>query len=54
MITFKKREIIYRPYEPVMKFIVDIVLIICAAYLFVMAFFTNVNVVGHSMNETLN
>lgn len=38
MITFKKREIIYRPYEPVMKFIVDIVLIICAAYLFVMAF----------------
>lgn len=54
MITFKKREIIYRPYEPVMKFIVDIVLIICAAYLFVMAFFTNVNVVGHSMNDTLN
>jgi len=54
MITFKKREIIYRPYEPVMKFIVDIVLIICAAYLLVMAFFTNVSVVGHSMNDTLN
>lgn len=53
MITFKKREIIYRPYEPVLKFIVDIVMIICAAYLFVMAFFNNTSIVGHSMNDTL-
>lgn len=53
MITFKKREIIYRPYEPVLKFVVDIVMIVCIAYLFIMAFFNNTKIVGHSMNNTL-
>ncbi len=53
MITFKKREIIYRPYEPIVKFAADIVMIICAAYLLVMAFFNNTKIVGHSMNDTL-
>lgn len=53
MITFKKREIIYRPYEPVVKLIVDLIMIVCAAYLLVVAFFDSTKVVGHSMNNTL-
>ncbi len=53
MITFKKREIIYRPYEPVLKMIVDIIMIICFAYLFVLAFFNKTTVTGHSMNNTM-
>lgn len=53
MITFKKREIIYRPHEPIVKLIVDMIMIICAAYLLVTFFFDNTQVVGHSMNDTL-
>lgn len=54
MITFKKREIIYRPYEPVMKLIVDLIMIVCAAYLLVISFLDHTQVVGHSMNNTLS
>lgn len=53
MITFKKKEIIYRPYEPIMKLISDLIMIICAAYLLVTSFFSNTTIVGHSMNDTL-
>lgn len=53
MITFKKREIIFRPYEPIVKFIVDIVMIICFAYLLVIFFFDHTTIAGHSMNDTL-
>lgn len=53
MITFKKREIIYRPYEPVVKLIVDMIMIVCVAYLLVIAFFDSTQVAGHSMNDTL-
>ena len=53
MITFKKREIIYRPYEPIVKLIVDMIMIICVAYLLVIAFFDSTQVAGHSMNDTL-
>lgn len=54
MITFKKREIIYRPYEIVVKTIVDIIVIICIAFLTVTFFFDNTTITGHSMNDTLN
>ncbi|MCM1308545.1 MAG: signal peptidase I [Butyrivibrio sp.] len=53
MITFKKREIIYRPHEPIVKLIVDMIMIVCAAYLLVIAFFDSTQVAGHSMNNTL-
>lgn len=53
MITFKKKEIIYRPYEPIMKLISDLIMIICTAYLLVTSFFSNTTIVGHSMNDTL-
>lgn len=53
MISFRKREIIYRPYEPVLKTIVDLIVIICLAYLFVPAFFHRMTVAGNSMNMTL-
>lgn len=53
MITFKKREIVYRPYEPFLKLAVDIIMIICFAYLLITFFFSNMNVSGHSMNDTL-
>lgn len=53
MMSFKRREIIYRPYEPILKTVVDLVLIICFTYLFVISFFDKVTVVGHSMNDTL-
>lgn len=53
MVTFKKREVIYRPYEFVLKTIVDVIMIVCATYLIMMAFFTNATITGHSMNNTL-
>lgn len=53
MITFKKREIVYRPYETVIKTIVDLILIVCAAFLLVTFFFDNTTISGHSMNNTL-
>lgn len=53
MVTFKKREIIYRPYEPVVKLIVDVIMVICIAFLLVTAFMDNTQVVGYSMNNTL-
>ncbi len=53
MITFKKREIIYRPYEPFVKLAVDMIMIVCVAYLLVVAFFDSTKVAGHSMNNTL-
>lgn len=54
MVTFKKREYIYRPYQIILKLAVDIVIIICATYLVMNAFFTNIVITGHSMNNTLN
>ena len=54
MITFKKREIIYRPYEVVVKTIVDVIVIVCMAFLVVTFFFDNTTITGHSMNATLN
>ena len=53
MVTFKKKEIIYRPYEPVLKLIVDVIMIICVTYLIVVSFFNHTTVSGHSMNNTL-
>ena len=53
MVTFKKREVVYRPYETVLKLIVDVLMIVCATYLIMMAFFTNTTITGHSMNNTL-
>ncbi|MGN0375832.1 MAG: signal peptidase I [Butyrivibrio sp.] len=53
MITFKKREIIYRPYEAVIKIIADLVVIVCAAFLMITFLFDNTTVSGHSMNNTL-
>lgn len=53
MITFKKREIIYRPYEPYLKLIVDIAMIVCAAYLLTVSFFHSTKVSGYSMEGTL-
>lgn len=38
MVGFKKREIVYRPFEIVFKIITDIVMIICFTYLIVIAF----------------
>lgn len=52
-VQFKKREIIYRPYEPVVKTIVDVIMIICAAFLFVLAFFHKTTIEGNSMSDTL-
>ncbi len=54
MITFKKRDIVYRPYELIMKIVVDTIMIICITYLIVVAFWGKVSIVGHSMNDTLN
>lgn len=54
MITFKKREIIYRPHEVVIKTIVDLIVIVCIAFLMVTFFFDNTTITGHSMNATLN
>ncbi len=54
MITFKKREIIYRPHEVVVKIIVDVIVIVCLAFLTVTFFFDNTTITGHSMNATLN
>lgn len=54
MITFNKREIIYRPYESIIKTIVDLIIIVCAAFLFVTFLFDNTTISGHSMNATLS
>ena len=54
MVTFKKKEIIYRPYETVLKTIVDVIMIVCMTYLIVVSFFNRTTVSGHSMNNTLN
>lgn len=54
MITFKKREIIYRPHEVVVKIIVDVIVVVCMAFLTVTFFFDNTTITGHSMNATLN
>ena len=43
MITFKKREIIYRPHEVIIKTIVDIAVIVCMAFLVVTFFFDNIS-----------
>ena len=53
MISFKKREILYRPHEPIIKAIVDIIVIVCAAFLMINFFFDNTSITGHSMNNTL-
>ena len=53
MVTFKRREIIYHPYEQYLKLVVDLIMIICIAYLIVMLFFTHTTVVGYSMNDSL-
>ena len=53
MISFKKREILYRPHEAIIKAIVDIIVIICAAFLMINFFFDNTTITGHSMNNTL-
>lgn len=53
MITFKKKEIIYRPYEIVLRTAVNVVMIICVTYLIMVTFFQNTTVSGHSMNNTL-
>lgn len=53
-VTFKKREIIYRPYEPVVKTIVDLVMIICLAFLMVLALTHKTTVDGNSMSPKLN
>lgn len=54
MITFKKREIIYRPHEFILKTIVDLIVVVCAAFLFVTFFMDNATITGHSMNDTLS
>lgn len=54
MVTFKKKEIIYRPYETVLKTVVDVIMIVCLTYLIVVSFFNRTTVSGHSMNNTLN
>ena len=54
MVTFKKKEIIYRLYETVLKTIVDVIMIVCMTYLIVVSFFNRTTVSGHSMNNTLN
>ena len=53
MVTFKKKEIIYRPYEPYLKLAVDLVMVVCAAYLIITWFFGNMRATGHSMNNTI-
>lgn len=53
MVTFKKKEIIYRPYETVLKIIVDVIMIVCLTYLIVVSFFNRTTISGHSMNNTL-
>lgn len=44
MVGFKKREIVYRPFETVFKIITDIVMIICFTYLIVIAFFDKITI----------
>lgn len=53
MISFNERANAFKPYEPILKTIVDVIMIICFTYLFVIAFFEKVTIVGHSMNATL-
>lgn len=53
MVTFKKKEIIYRPYEPILKTIVDVIMIICFTYIMVNSFFGKTTISGHSMSNTL-
>ncbi len=53
MITFKKQEIIYRPYEPYVKLVVDLIMIVCVAYLLVTLYAGQVTIYGNSMNDTL-
>ena len=52
-IEFRKREIINKPYEAVLRLLVDIVMIICAAYLLVLAYLDSIRITGYSMNDTL-
>ena len=54
MVSFKKREIVYRPYEAVLKTIVDLVMIICLAFLMVLSFFHKTTIDGNSMSTKLN
>lgn len=53
MVTFKKREIVYRPYEPYLKLITDVIMIVCLTYLAVTLFFSHITVAGYSMNDSL-
>ena len=53
MITFKKREVVYKPYETVFRMIVNMIMIMCMAYLIVLSFFHKTTVIGHSMSNTL-
>lgn len=53
MIEFKKREVVYKPYEVVIRWIVNIILVICLAYILVQFFFDKTTVVGHSMNPSM-
>lgn len=54
MIEFKKRDIVYRRYEPFLHMIVDIVMIICATFLVVTSYFHSTQVSGYSMENTLH
>lgn len=53
MVVFKKKEIIYRPHEVIIKTIVDTIMVMCIAYLLITFFFRQTTVSGHSMNNTL-
>ena len=52
-IEFRKREVINKPYEAVLRMIVDLAMIICVSYLFVLAYFDSIKITGYSMNDTL-
>lgn len=50
---FSKREKVYKPYEPIMKWIVDIIMVVCIAYLIVIYLCSKTFMVGNSMNSMI-
>lgn len=53
MYSISKRDVVYRAYEPIVKLIVDIAMVVCAAFLIITLFFGQVMVTGDSMKDTL-
>lgn len=47
------REKIYRPYETILKWIVDIIMVVCTAYLLVIFMGSKTTLVGNSMSPTI-